>query len=137
MKRRTFLAMPALLAAAPSTDARIDDLRIAFRDFLYRAPYMFGGREVDRVTMLEVTCRLSTRAGKSAEGAYLKLAVVAFLFQLDESVVGGAAAIGNIDVEGGLALIDDVAGLRAVEGGIPMLVAHAIGEEAAGLAAYF
>ena len=30
---------------------------------------MFGGREVDRVTMLEVRCRLSTRAGKSAEGA--------------------------------------------------------------------
>jgi L-alanine-DL-glutamate epimerase-like enolase superfamily enzyme len=30
---------------------------------------MFGGREVDRVTILEVRCRLSTRAGKSAEGA--------------------------------------------------------------------
>jgi len=69
MTRRTLLAMPALLAAAPSTDARIDDLRIDFRDYLYRAPYMFGGREVDRVTILEVHCRLSTRAGKSAEGA--------------------------------------------------------------------
>ncbi len=68
MKRRTLLAMPAILAAAPSTDARIDDLRIAFKDYLYRAPYMFGGREVDRVTILEVRCRLSTRAGKSAEG---------------------------------------------------------------------
>jgi L-alanine-DL-glutamate epimerase-like enolase superfamily enzyme len=68
MKRRAFLAMPALLAAAPSTDARIDELRIAFKDYLYRAPYMFGGREVDRVTILEVSCRLSTRAGKSAEG---------------------------------------------------------------------
>jgi L-alanine-DL-glutamate epimerase-like enolase superfamily enzyme len=61
--------MPALLAAAPSTDARIDDLSIGFRDYLYRAPYMFGGREVDRVTILEIRCRLSTRAGKSAEGA--------------------------------------------------------------------
>lgn len=69
MKRRTLLAMPAILAAAPSTDARIDELRIAFKDYLYRAPYMFGGREVDRVTILEVRCRLSTRAGKSAEGA--------------------------------------------------------------------
>jgi len=69
MTRRVFLATPALLAAAPTTDARIDELRIAFRDFLYRAPYMFGGREVDRVTMLEVECRLSTRAGKSAAGA--------------------------------------------------------------------
>ncbi len=71
MKRREFLAMPAVpaLLAAPSTDARIDDLKTNFRDYLYRAPYMFGGREVDRVTMLEVRCRLSTRAGKSAEGA--------------------------------------------------------------------
>src|SRR5215467_1098212 len=72
MRRREFLAVPAvpmLLAAAPSTDARIGDLRIEFRDYLYRAPYMFGGREVDRVTLLEVRCRLSTRAGKSAEGS--------------------------------------------------------------------
>ena len=68
MKRRAFLAMPAILAAAPTTDARLDDLRIEFKDYLYRAPYMFGGREVDRVTILEVRCRLSTRAGKSAEG---------------------------------------------------------------------
>jgi L-alanine-DL-glutamate epimerase-like enolase superfamily enzyme len=66
--RRQFLAMPALLAAAPSTDARIDDLRIAFEDYRYRAPYKFGGKEVDRVTMLNVRCRLSTKAGKSAEG---------------------------------------------------------------------
>jgi L-alanine-DL-glutamate epimerase-like enolase superfamily enzyme len=60
--------MPALLAAAPATDARIDDVRIDFQDFQYRAPYKFGGREVDRVTMLNVRCRLSTKAGKSAEG---------------------------------------------------------------------
>lgn len=66
--RREFLAMPAVLAAAPSTDARIDELRIAFEDYLYRAPYKFGGKEVDRVTMLNVRCRLSTKAGKSAEG---------------------------------------------------------------------
>ena len=69
MKRRAFLAMPAILAAAPPSDARLDDLRIEFKDYLYRTPYMFGGREVDRVTILEVRCRLSTRAGKSAEGA--------------------------------------------------------------------
>src|SRR5262249_35775949 len=61
--------IPALVSAAPSSDARIDELRIDFRDYLYRAPYMFGGREVDRVTILEVHCRLSTRAGKSAPGA--------------------------------------------------------------------
>ena len=68
VKRRAFLAMPAFLAAAPSTDARIDELTIAFQDYRYRAPYKFGGKEVDRVTMLNVHCRLSTRAGKSAEG---------------------------------------------------------------------
>lgn len=69
MKRRVFLAMPALLAAAPSTDARIDELTIAFEDFRYRAPYKFGGKEVDRVTMLNVKCRVSTKGGKSASGA--------------------------------------------------------------------
>jgi hypothetical protein len=66
--RREFLAMPALLAAAPATDARIDDIRIEFQDFTYRAPYKFGGREVDKVTLLNVHSRLSTKAGKSAAG---------------------------------------------------------------------
>jgi L-alanine-DL-glutamate epimerase-like enolase superfamily enzyme len=69
MKRRTFLALPALRAAAPATDARIDELTIGFEDFRYRAPYKFGGKEVDRVTMLNVKCRLSTKGGKSASGA--------------------------------------------------------------------
>ena len=60
--------MPAILRAAPSTDARIDELTIGFQDYLYRAPYKFGGKEVDRVTLLNVRCRLSLRGGKSAEG---------------------------------------------------------------------
>jgi L-alanine-DL-glutamate epimerase-like enolase superfamily enzyme len=68
MRRRAFLAMPAMLAAAPSTDARIDELTIGFQDYLYRAPYKFGGKEVDRVTLLNARCRLSLRGGKSAEG---------------------------------------------------------------------
>ena len=73
LRRREFLAiptaaMPGILAAAPSTDARIDDLGIGFEDYRYRAPYKFGGKEVDRVTMLNVRCRLSLRNGKSAEG---------------------------------------------------------------------
>src|SRR5436309_14997256 len=68
MKRRAFLAMPAILSAAPATAARIDELETTFSDFRYRAPYKFGGREVDKVTMLNVRCRVSTRAGKSAEG---------------------------------------------------------------------
>jgi hypothetical protein len=66
--RREILAMPAFLAAAPATDARIEELHTSFEDFQYRAPYKFGGKEVDRVTMLNVRCRLRTKAGKSAEG---------------------------------------------------------------------
>jgi len=66
--RRQIIKAPALLLAARSTDARIDSLSIAFEDFPYRAPYKFGGREVDRVTVLNVRCRLSTQYGKSAEG---------------------------------------------------------------------
>jgi L-alanine-DL-glutamate epimerase-like enolase superfamily enzyme len=69
MKRRAFLAMPALLAAAPGTDAKVDEIVSNFRDYRYRAPYKFGGKEVDRVTLLEVRCRLSAKDGKSAEGA--------------------------------------------------------------------
>ncbi len=66
--RRQILAMPALLAAGPSTDARIEEVRIGFEDYLYRAPYKFGGQEVDRVTLLNVHCRLRSRLGKTAEG---------------------------------------------------------------------
>jgi L-alanine-DL-glutamate epimerase-like enolase superfamily enzyme len=68
LRRREFLAMPAFLAAPPPTGARIEDVRIGFEDFLYRAPYKFGGREVDRVTMLNARCRLSLKNGGSAEG---------------------------------------------------------------------
>src|SRR5215470_12041237 len=68
MRRREFLAMPAYFAAARPTDARIEEVRVEFEDFLYRAPYKFGGRAVDRVTLLNVHCRLSTKAGKSATG---------------------------------------------------------------------
>jgi L-alanine-DL-glutamate epimerase-like enolase superfamily enzyme len=68
MTRRTLLAMPAILAAAPPTGARIEELEISFSDFRYRAPYKFGGREVDKVTMLNARCRVSARDGKSAEG---------------------------------------------------------------------
>jgi len=60
--------MPAFLALPRPTDARVDEVRIEFADYLYRAPYKFGGREVDRVTMLNVHCRISNKAGRSAEG---------------------------------------------------------------------
>ncbi len=60
--------MPSLLLGAPTTDARIDEIVPGFRDYLYRSPYKFGGKEVDRVTLFEVRCRLSLKSGKSAEG---------------------------------------------------------------------
>lgn len=67
MTRRSFLGS-ALLAAPLATDARVEEIRTDFQDFRYRAPYKFGGKEVDRVTMFNVYCRLGTKAGKSAEG---------------------------------------------------------------------
>src|SRR5260370_15316711 len=66
--RREILAMPFLLRGALSTDARIEELEVSFEDFRYRAPYKFGGREVDRVTLLKVHCGLRTKAGNSATG---------------------------------------------------------------------
>jgi L-alanine-DL-glutamate epimerase-like enolase superfamily enzyme len=67
IRRREFLAMPAFLAVLP-TDVRVEELRTGFQDYRYRAPYKFGGKEVDRVTMLSVRCRVRSRAGKSADG---------------------------------------------------------------------
>ena len=65
-----FLITPAaaLIAGPLPTDVRIDELRFGYEDYLYRAPYKFGGVMVDRVTLLNVNCRVSNKAGKSAEG---------------------------------------------------------------------
>jgi L-alanine-DL-glutamate epimerase-like enolase superfamily enzyme len=56
------------IAAPRSTDIRIADVRHSYEDFIYRAPYKFGGRIVDRVTLLNVRCRVTTRNGRSAWG---------------------------------------------------------------------
>lgn len=58
---------PAVIAARP-TDIHIVDVTHAFEEFRYRAPYQFGGRSVDRVTLLNVTCRVRTGAGREAQG---------------------------------------------------------------------
>src|SRR5437764_8196954 len=50
------------------TDIRIEDVRFEYEDYLYRTPIKFGGVAVDRVTLLNVRCRVRTRDGKSAEG---------------------------------------------------------------------
>ena len=54
--------------AARSTDIRIVEVRHAFEDFKYRAPYQFGGRTVSDVTLLNVDVRVRTGSGKEAWG---------------------------------------------------------------------
>ena len=51
-----------------SSDIRIKKIRISYEDFPYRTPYEFGGRSVDRVTLLNVHCTVETVAGHVAEG---------------------------------------------------------------------
>ena len=47
---------------------RILEVTHDFEDFQYRAPYQFGGRSVDRVTLLNVNCRVRTGNGREAWG---------------------------------------------------------------------
>jgi L-alanine-DL-glutamate epimerase-like enolase superfamily enzyme len=56
-----------IMAANPK-GVRIADVSTSFEDFLYRAPYRFGGRDVDRVTLLNVSITVRTRSGRSARG---------------------------------------------------------------------
>ena len=60
---------PAHRQAARATDIRIAEVRHGYEDYVYRAPYKFGGRVVDRVTLLNVRCRVETRAAARAPGA--------------------------------------------------------------------
>jgi L-alanine-DL-glutamate epimerase-like enolase superfamily enzyme len=46
----------------------IDDVAHEYVDFRYRTPYKFGGREVDRVTLLNVRCAVHLADGRSAHG---------------------------------------------------------------------
>lgn len=83
MTRRDFLAATAFApvisllgcrsggagSAGPKrTDIRIEEVSYNYEDFPYRAPYKFGGREVDRVTLLNVTCAVGTKDGRGAKG---------------------------------------------------------------------
>ena len=58
---------PAIAVSRP-TDIRIVETSYQFEDYAYRAPYQFGGRSVDRVTLLNVTCRVRTSGGREAWG---------------------------------------------------------------------
>ncbi len=59
---------PALLAGSNPRDIRIQDVTFDFEDFLYRAPYKFGGVPVDRVTLLNVHVIVETARGRVAKG---------------------------------------------------------------------
>ena len=50
------------------TDIRIDDVRFDYEDFQYRTPIKFGGVALDRATLLNVECAVSSVAGKTARG---------------------------------------------------------------------
>jgi len=58
---------PFVTAARP-TDIRIVDVQHQYEEYAYRAPYQFGGRTVDRVTILNVDVRVRTGAGKESWG---------------------------------------------------------------------
>ena len=47
---------------------RIVEVTHGYEDFLYRTPYQFGGRTSDRVTLLNVNCRIRTSGGREAWG---------------------------------------------------------------------
>ena len=56
------------IAAPKPSDVRIDEVVHGYEDYVYRASYKFGGRVVDRVTLLNVRCRVTTRNGQTAWG---------------------------------------------------------------------
>lgn len=51
-----------------ATDICIDSVSTEYREYAYRAPMKFGGRIVDRVTLLNVNCTVRTRGGQRAVG---------------------------------------------------------------------
>ena len=61
-------ARPRPSSSPAPTDIRIVEVTHAFEEFHYRAPYQFGGRSVDRVTLLNVRCRVRTGGGREAWG---------------------------------------------------------------------
>lgn len=75
--RREFLGAAAALglcgrAAAAftprATDVGIEDVSFEYEDYGYRAPLKFAGIVVERATILNVTCVVRTRDGRTAKG---------------------------------------------------------------------
>jgi hypothetical protein len=59
---------PVLLGGSRANDVRVTEIEPSCEEFTYLAPCMFGGREVDRVTLLNVRCTGRNAAGKVAHG---------------------------------------------------------------------
>lgn len=55
-------------AAGKPSDIRVEDVQFKYQDYLYRTPLKFGGTATDRITILDVLCRVRTRDGKVAHG---------------------------------------------------------------------
>src|SRR4051812_4176988 len=51
-----------------STDIKVRDVSLGYEDYAYRTPIKFGGQVLDRVTLLNVTMTVETRAGGVATG---------------------------------------------------------------------
>src|SRR5215475_4537251 len=62
-----FIYKDVFAATAHQTDVRVEDLTFDYEEFLYRAPYKFGGVPVDRATILNVNLTARTRDGKTAK----------------------------------------------------------------------
>ena len=58
---------PGIMASRP-TDIHIVEVAHGYEEHRYRAPYQFGGRSVDRVTILNVDVRVRTGDGKESWG---------------------------------------------------------------------
>src|ERR1700719_3914516 len=72
MTRRSALGLmmggPALVSSPLPADIQVAEVHTSYEDFLYRTPIKFGGSIVDRVTLLNVHCRVEGRDGRSANG---------------------------------------------------------------------
>ncbi|HEX4231819.1 MAG TPA: mandelate racemase/muconate lactonizing enzyme family protein [Bryobacteraceae bacterium] len=74
--RRNFLktaatlcsAAPALARSARRTGVKVKSVSLGYQDFTYRVPIKFGGRTLDRVTLLNVDLVVEGADGKTAKG---------------------------------------------------------------------
>lgn len=78
VERRTFLksiiagcaGAPAILRASvpKQNDIRVDAVSIEYQHYAYRVPIKFGGIVGSEATLVNVTCHVSSKGGKKAQG---------------------------------------------------------------------